>query len=302
MAVFMPSIQYTSLQEFLDYLKFEKRYSQHTVSSYQTDLEQFFSFLASQYDAPQVESISTAMVRSWLAEMKSEDITSKTINRKISALKTFFKFLLRKGIIAKTPMTNIISPKVSKRLPAFVDEKSIPLLFAGTAFTDDWKGKTEKLVLTLFYNTGMRLSELINLKKEQIDESYAQIKVFGKGSKERIIPVQRTLIDELKNYISEQPETASNNSVVFVNEKGKPLYPKYVYNLVKKHLGEVTTLSKKSPHVLRHTFATHLANNGADLNAIKELLGHSSLASTQVYAHNTIEKLKEVYNQAHPKA
>lgn len=298
----MPSIQYTSLQEFLDYLKFEKRYSQHTVISYQTDLEQFFSFLTSQYDAQPVENISTAMVRSWLAEMKSEDISSKTINRKISALKTFFKFLLRKRIIAKTPMTNIISPKVSKRLPAFVDEKSIPLLFTCTAFTDDWKGKTEKLVITLLYNTGMRLSELISLKKEQIDESYSQIKVFGKGSKERIIPLQRTLIDALKSYISERPETADNNPFVFVNEKGKPLYPKYVYNLVKKHLSDVTTLSKKSPHVLRHTFATHLANNGADLNAVKELLGHSSLASTQVYAHNTIEKLKEVYKQAHPKA
>jgi integrase/recombinase XerC len=183
-----------------------------------------------------------------------------------------------------------------------VEEKNTQTLFTYVEFNDDWKGKTERLVLSLFYNTGMRVSELVNLKEKQVDENYAQLKVLGKGNKERIIPISKELLTEIKNYVAQKPVRLEGVTEIFVNEKGKPLYSKYIYNLVKKYLSAVTTLEKKSPHILRHTFATHLMNNGADLNAVKELLGHSSLAATQVYTHNTIEKLKDIHKKAHPKA
>jgi len=302
MAVFMSLTQYSHIQAFLDYLRFEKRYSQHTLISYQNDLEQFFSFLYAQFNEVALEQITAVYIRSWLAELKTDNISAKTINRKISSLKSFFKFLMKQGVIKQTPMTTVVSPKINKRLPSFVEEKNTNTLFTYVEFGDDWKGKTEQLILSLFYNTGMRLSELINLKEKQVDEDYSQLKVLGKGNKERIIPVSKELLKEIKNYMAQKPVKLKGVAEVFVNEKGKSLYPKYVYNTVKKYLGMVTTLKKKSPHILRHTFATHLMNNGADLNAVKELLGHSSLAATQVYTHNTIEKLKDVHKKAHPKA
>jgi integrase/recombinase XerC len=298
---FMHLTRYSTIQSFLDYLRFEKRYSQHTLLSYQNDLEQFFTFLT-QYDALAIEVITATYIRSWLAELKAENISAKSINRKISALKSFFKFMMKQGVIQQTPMTTIVSPKINKRLPAFVEEKNTHTLFTYVEFGDDWKGKTERLILSLFYNTGMRISELVNLKETQADEDYAQLKVLGKGNKERIIPISKNLLAEIKNYVAQKPARLEGVTEIFVNEKGKPLYPKYVYNIVKKYLSAVTTLEKKSPHILRHTFATHLMNNGADLNAVKELLGHSSLAATQVYTHNTIEKLKDVHKKAHPKA
>lgn len=290
------------IQLFLNYLRFEKRYSAHTLTAYQTDLEQFYAYLASQFDSPQVTAITAAMVRSWMAELKGDKQTAKSINRKISALKSFFKFLLKQGVLQQTPMTTIVTPKVSKRLPAFVQQQEMASLFDAERFSDDWKGRTERLILLLFYHTGMRLSELVNLKVQQLDAHYSQLKVLGKGNKERVIPIARELLQELQQYISEKPVKLEEVHQVFVTEKGKPLYPKYVYHAVKSKLGEVTTLQKKSPHVLRHTFATHLMNNGADLNAVKELLGHASLAATQVYTHNTIEKLKDIFQKAHPKA
>ena len=289
------------IQSFLDYLRFEKRYSQHTVISYQNDLEQFVAYL-SIFGELKPGEISSSFIRSWLAELKAEGITAKSINRKISTLKSFFKFLMKQSVIEQTPMTTITSPKISKRLPSFVEEKNTSTLFSHVEFGNDWTGKTDRLILLLFYSTGMRLSELINLKEKQIDADYSQIKVLGKGNKERIIPVSNALLVEIKNYILQKPVKLDEVSQVFVNDKGKPLYPKYIYNTVKKYLSNVTTLEKKSPHVLRHTFATHLMNNGADLNAVKELLGHSSLAATQVYTHNTIEKLKDIHKRAHPKA
>ncbi|HXL54875.1 MAG TPA: tyrosine-type recombinase/integrase [Chitinophagaceae bacterium] len=298
----MSLTQYSHIQAFLDYLRFEKRYSQHTLISYQNDLEQFFSFLYAQFNEVALEQITAVYIRSWLAELKTDNISAKTINRKISSLKSFFKFLMKQGVIKQTPMTTVVSPKINKRLPSFVEEKNTNTLFTYVEFGDDWKGKTERLILSLFYNTGMRLSELINLKEKQVDEDYSQLKVLGKGNKERIIPVSKELLKEIKNYMAQKPVKLKGVAEVFVNEKGKSLYPKYVYNTVKKYLGMVTTLKKKSPHILRHTFATHLMNNGADLNAVKELLGHSSLAATQVYTHNTIEKLKDVHKKAHPKA
>ena len=294
--------QYPQLHAFINYLRFEKRYSQHTLVSYQNDLEQFFAFLGSQFDSPAIEQLTAAMVRSWLAGLKSDEITSKSINRKISSLKSFFKFLMKNGQIESTPMSTITAPKINKRLPVYVEEGDMRNLFEHVEFTDDWSGRTEKLILELFYNTGMRVSELVNLKANQVDSAYGNIKVLGKGNKERIIPVSNELLMSILAYIEEKPVVSNPASNVFVTAKGKPLYARQVYNIVAKNLKLVTTVQKKSPHILRHSFATHLTNNGADLNAVKELLGHSSLAATQVYTHNSIEKLKQVFKKAHPKA
>ncbi|MBV9986407.1 MAG: tyrosine-type recombinase/integrase [Chitinophagaceae bacterium] len=298
----MPGPQYPQLEPFLDYLKFEKRYSQHTLISYRNDLEQFFSFLVSQFDGPSLDQITPMFVRSWLAELKEDEMTAKTINRKISSLKSFFKYQLKTGQLKQTPMTTISAPRISKRLPAFVEQQDIATLFDHVEFPDDWKGRTERLVLKLFYSTGMRLSELIGLKESQIDAAQTQVKVLGKGNKERILPVSQELVAELRSYMAEKPMRIDSVLNLFVTEQGKPLQPREVYAFVKRYLALVTTIQKKSPHILRHSFATHLMNNGADLNAVKELLGHSSLAATQVYTHNTIEKLKEVFKKAHPKA
>ncbi len=286
--------------DFLEYIKFEKRYSQHTLISYQNDLEQFFGYLT-QFDSPSIPHITPSFIRSWLAELKGEEkLTSKSIVRKISTLKSFFKFQLRKGVIDASPMTTITAPKISRRLPQFIKETDIETLFKHVEFPDDWKGRTSQIILQLFYSTGIRLSELINLKESQVDHYNQQIKVLGKGNKERVIPVSADLLNNIKTYIANSPSKEVEN--VFVNEKGKPLNPRVVYKAVNTYLTAITTIDKKSPHVLRHTFATHLMNNGADLNAVKELLGHSSLAATQVYTHNTIEKLKDVFKKAHPKA
>jgi integrase/recombinase XerC len=288
------------ITDFLDYIKFEKRYSKHTYTSYKNDLEQFFGYLT-QFDSPAIPHISPAFIRSWLAELKGEEkLTSKSIVRKISTLKSFFKYQLRKGAIEASPMTTITAPKISKRLPQFVKEIDIETLFGHVEFPDTWNGRMSRIILLLFYSTGIRLSELINLKENQLDYYNQQIKVLGKGNKERVIPVSAELIRDLKSFISDSPPKEVQN--ILVNEKGKPLSPKFVYNTVKSYLSIITTVDKKSPHVLRHTFATHLMNNGADLNAVKELLGHTSLAATQVYTHNTIEKLKDVFKKAHPKA
>ena len=292
------------IQSFLDYLKYQKRYSQHTIISYETDLRVFFEYLQQQYQVDSTIDIKPAFVRSWLAENKSLGISSKTINRKISSLRSFFKQQLKQGVITVSPMATIVSPKVSKRLPQFVEKKDMDTLFDHVEFPDDWNGLTQRVIINLFYNTGMRQAELISLKESQVDTANSVIKVLGKGSKERIIPVSRDLMMELQQYMIKKKNTIPEADKIFllVKEDGKKLYPKYVYHIVKKYLSLVTTIDKRSPHILRHTFATHLMNNGADLNAVKELLGHSSLAATQIYTHNTIEKLKDVHRKAHPKA
>jgi integrase/recombinase XerC len=300
----MPQTHPIFIAQYLEYLKFQKRYSQHTIIAYQNDLESFFSFLQVTFGLTAVTDVQPSLVRSWLASLKDQAITAKSINRKISCLKSFFKFLLRQQVITANPMATVTTPKVAKRLPQFVNDANINTLFTHVEFTNDWAGKTNRLLLLLLYNTGMRQAELLNLKPTQLDAPKKLIKVLGKGNKERVIPISAAIAQELTDYLAQKHATVNNadGSVVFVNEKGKKLYPKYLYNVVKFYLSQVTTITKKSPHVLRHTFATHLMNNGADLNAVKELLGHSSLAATQIYTHNTIEKLKEVYKKAHPKA
>lgn len=290
---------------FLSYLQFEKRYSSHTITAYEEDLQQFFTYLQKQFgmQEPALKEIGSSFVRSWLASLKEAKNSAKTINRKISSLKSFFKYHLRTGELEQSPMTTIVSPKVPKRLPVYVEQKDTDTLFQHVEFPDTWSGRTDRLILAIFYNTGMRRSELVNLKESQVNAAANTIKVLGKGSKERVIPVNPVLITEINEYIrAKQNIEAADRVYLLVNEKGKQVHVQYVYMAVKSYLSLVTTVDKKSPHVLRHTFATHLTNNGADLNAVKELLGHSSLAATQIYTHNTIEKLKDVYKKAHPKA
>jgi integrase/recombinase XerC len=289
---------------FLDYLKFEKRYSAHTIRAYATDLRDFSEFLLTRYGSVTLTEISAAFVRSWLAELRGDGIEAVSIARKISSLRSFFKYHLRQGNITQLPLTRVVVPKKSKRLPVFVkEEETRQLLTALEQHTEDWKSLNAHALISLFYATGMRLSELIQLKEHHLDAGRLQVKVLGKGNKERIIPVSREMADQLKKYMAEKRRLFEGpHESLFVTEKGKKLYPRYVQRLVQAHLEQAATLDKKSPHVLRHTFATHLVNQGAELNAVKELLGHSSLASTQVYTHNTIEKLKDVYRKAHPRA
>lgn len=292
------------LQSFLDYLKFEKRYSRHTLISYQTDLIVFFDFVMITFGETSLPQINHSIVRSWLASLKDEGLKAKSINRKISTLKSFFKFQIKTGKIKQTPMAKVIAPKNEKRLPNFVAEKDMKKLFEETEFEASWKGQTDRLLLLLFYQTGIRLSEAIGLKENRIDFSNHTIKVLGKGGKERIIPMNPELKKEIQNYLQKKrAEVTDIGDTLLVTKKGAPLSPRAVYASVRRYLtSDITSIEKRSPHVLRHTFATHLMNNGAELNAVKELLGHSSLAATQVYTHNTIEKLKNIYKNAHPKA
>lgn len=291
------------LQSYLNYLKFEKRYSEHTLSSYTSDLEQFIAFLA-KYDQSDVTAVSHLDVRNWVVEMMEQKLSARTINRKISVLKSLYKFMMQRGIIARTPMTKVQSPKMSKRLPVFVEKTGVERLVHQVEYPDGYEGALHKIIIELLYGTGMRRSELASLKQSDIDPYNLQIKVTGKGNKQRIIPIHPNLSKAVLEYtmLREQSFPTYKGGNLLLSEDGLPIKHHFIYTTVKKYLDLVTTVNKRSPHVLRHTFATHLMNNGADINAVKELLGHSSLAATQVYTHNTIDKLKDVYKRAHPKA
>lgn len=294
------------IQSFTDYLKFEKRYSANTIRAYGDDLDQFCSYLQITFGEITLPSITASFIRSWLASLKEQKITSKSINRKISTLKSFFKFQLRTGMLENSPMGSIISPKSGKRLPVYVGENEMQLLEDHIEFPHDWQGKTDRLLIRMFYQTGVRLTELVTLKNSQLLTDAATIRVLGKGNKERIIPLGNSLVEEIRLYQQEKQTLFSQQGqemaqTLFVNKHGKTLYVKYAYLAVRKWLSLVTTIDKKSPHVLRHSFATHLMNHGADLNAVKELLGHSSLAATQLYTHNSIEKLRDVHKKNHPR-
>jgi len=300
----MPFTETYPIQEFINYLTFQKRYSKNTVISYQNDLDSFFKFISLEYKINHVNEITPPIVRTWLASLKENKVSSKTINRKISSLKSFFKYQLKMKNILVNPLSVIASLKVNRRLPSFIDKNDLHTLLNNDYFPDTFEGRTDYLIFEILYLTGMRRSELIYLKERHVDKHSCTIKVLGKGNKERIIPVNNELIRIINEYISEKrihfPELT--DSYLLVNKKGKPLYPKYVYNVVEAYLSKVSTNQRRSPHILRHSFATHLTNNGAKINTIKELLGHSSLAATQIYTHNTIEKLKEVHKLAHPKS
>jgi integrase/recombinase XerC len=300
---FMPEPLHDSVNAFLDHIKFEKRFSVHTLRAYGDDLRVFWDFLAAQFEVRDPQSISPAMVRSWMASMTLIKMQPKSINRKISSLKSYFKFCLQQGIIASNPAKSVQVLKSRKRLPAYVEEDSMEKLLRNTPFPDDRTGITEYLIVSLLYHTGMRVSELVNLKMSQVDIPRSQIKVLGKGNKERIIPIGKELVEKIGEYLqkrNENPDEIFADALVLTG-KGKAFSSRQIYDIVKKHLSTVTTAEKKSPHVLRHSFATHLTGNGAELNAVKELLGHSSLAATQVYTHNSIERLRDIHKKAHPK-
>lgn len=285
---------------FIQYIQYEKRYSPHTVTAYRNDLDQFFRYLSARYGIAEAAEVTHPMVRSWLVELMEEEITPRSVNRKLTTLKSFFRYLVRNGDIGVNPMSKVVSPKVSKRLPSFVEKEKMDLVFTEVDFGEGYPGLRNRVILELFYATGMRLSELVNLKDTDIDLGNETIKVLGKRNKERLIPFGHSVKEMFVLYLAEKQRFDS--PYLFLTDKGKQIYSRMVHRIVTGILARVTTLDKKSPHVLRHTFATHLLNNGAELNAVKELLGHANLSATQIYTHNTIEKLKKVYKQAHPRA
>lgn len=292
------------LTSFLTYIRVEKGYSAHTVRSYGDDVTQFFTFCGLDPEKDDCSSITHRHVRYWLSSIISNGFTPRSANRKLSSLRSFFRYLMREGITKTNPVARIIPPKSGKHLPSFVGEKEMTEVLDPERYGDDYTGTRDQLILLLFYFTGIRLSELIGLTVERIDFPSSTIKVLGKGNKERILPMHPELAKIISEYLTIREEVFVNKfeKTLFLTEKGKPVYPKLVYRIVKSNLSNVTTLEKKSPHVLRHTFATHLLNHGAELNAIKDLLGHANLGSTQVYTHSSFEKLKKVYKQAHPRA
>jgi integrase/recombinase XerC len=292
------------LPAFLEYLQFEKRYSRNTVVSYETDLTQLMDYLVVTMDNVGLEEVSTLILRSWLAGMKDAGLDTRSINRKISAVKSFYRFLLRKELIQRNPAALLRLMKTSKRLPAFLNEADTGALMQEGRGEEGWKGYTRQIILEILYSCGLRVSELISLREKHVDTGLRQIKVLGKGNKERVIPMKPELAHQLGQYMEEKRKQMErpDTDYLLVNEKGQKLYARYIYREVNEELMAFRNVTKKSPHLMRHTFATQLANNGADLNAIKSLLGHSSLAATQVYTHNTIDKLKDIHKKAHPKA
>ncbi len=288
--------------EFIDYLQFEKRFSKHTVIAYSNDLVQFYAYLKKEYELDDIKQVSHTFIRSWVVQLLEQKISPRTVNRKITTLKSYYKYLLQQRVLDVNPMLKIISPKSAKRLPLFVEKAKMNQLLDTVVFEEGFTGVRDKLVIELFYVSGMRLSELINIQLSDLDVYNNTIKVVGKRNKERSIPITLEMQKKITRYIECRSKIVSNSNTLFISEKGEAIYPKFVYRKINEYLGMVTTLEKKSPHVLRHTFATHMLDNGADLLAIKEILGHASLSATQIYTHNTIEKLKNIHTKAHPKA
>jgi integrase/recombinase XerC len=286
---------------FVEYIQFEKRQSVHSVSAYKSDLIQLQDFIATQYNGS-LEEVNHQMLRSWIVFLKQSGLTNKSLHRKISSTKTFYKFLIKQGVIEVNPASKLVLPKIEKRLPTFIKkEETEQLLGKNSVDFNDFESIRNHLVLTLFYQCGIRLSELVNLKSNEITSN--SIKVLGKRNKERIIPIIDKVYSLIKEYEQMKQKTfVVQNEFLIVKNDGEKSYDKFIYTLVNKELTKHTSLKKKSPHVLRHTFATHMLDEGADLNSIKELLGHSNLMATQVYTHNSLAKIKSIYKQAHPRA
>ncbi len=291
--------------DFLQYIRYEKRLSQHTLTAYAGDLEQFCVFLNDECAISQPELADFRHLRSWIVSLVESELDKSSVNRKIATLRAFYGFLLRRKVIDFDPTVKIQALKASKKLPQYVEEKPMEMLLSDTEFPDTFEGLRDKLVLELLYGTGIRLSELIGLKTVDVNLYNKTITVLGKRNKHRIIPLTQPLFDLIQQYMTLKEQEflgQADQTVLIVSDKGVAVYPMLIQRIVKRHLNLVTTLEKKSPHVLRHSFATHLLNRGADLNAIKDLLGHSSLAATQIYTHTSLEQLKKTYDQAHPKA
>lgn len=295
-----------ALEPFLNHLRYEKRSSEHTVKSYEIDLRQFAEYMEQVLGHSSLTEVNKTSIRTWiLTLLEDAKISPRSVNRKLSALRNLIRFEKQAGRLQHDPMSGVQGPKFREKLPEYVEIKDMDRLFVPEQFEDSFEGWRDRTMLELFYATGMRLSELLNIRKQDIDFYESSVKVLGKRNKERIIPFGRQMHDLLTKYLEYYAENISpetENFYIFVAANGKKLYPKAVYRIVRKHLDMVTTIDKRSPHVIRHTFATHLLNRGADLNAIKEILGHSSLAATQVYTHNSMEQLKSIYKQAHPRA
>ncbi|MBK6282080.1 MAG: tyrosine-type recombinase/integrase [Draconibacterium sp.] len=289
-------------ESFFNYLKFEKRNSSHTVVAYKIDLDQFVQFCTEVVGEFNVKKIDAKIIRSWIVQLMENDLAARSVNRKVTTIKSFFKFLLKEQIVDFNPTTYLTLPKIRKKLPNFVEEKNLNHLLDDGFFQNDFEGIRDKLIITLLYATGIRLAELLQLKDSDFDIKNCMIRVLGKGKKERIIPYPTSINQLVEQYINERnTKVGIKTERLLVTEKGNPAYEKLIYRVVKNNLAKVTLLEKKSPHILRHTYATHLLNNGADLNAVKELLGHANLAATQIYTHTTFQRLHDIYKQAHPR-
>lgn len=288
---------------FFQYISSEKRLSKNTLIAYKMDIKQFTEFLIPEC-LTSVTEVRHLHIRSWIMEMMEHDASARSVNRRLSCLKTYFRFLQKRGVIKGNPMAKVVSPKTAKRLPESVTERKLDLLFTQKEWKDTFKDQRNRAILEIFYSTGIRLSELTSLKMTSVDFGSSRLKVLGKGNKERLIPFGKNLADILRGYLEKRAEKfpATLNTAFFLTREGTAMQGQGVYQAVKSNLSLVTSQDKRSPHVLRHSFATHLSENGADLNAIKELLGHASLAATQIYTHNSVEKLKKAYEQAHPKS
>jgi integrase/recombinase XerC len=290
-------------ESFINYLKYEKRYSHLTAIAYEKDLDQFEEFFVKTVGDFSVEGINDKVVRQWIIELMEQGLSSRTVNKKVSALKSFYKYLLHSEIIPENKLTHVIVPKVRKKLPVFVEEKNLDHLLDDGFFGNDFEAIRDKLIISLLYGTGIRLAELMHLRGSDIYQAEQLIKVLGKRNKERVIPYPRSLNPLISEYKTEREKAfGSGAGYFFLTDKGNPVYEKLIYRVVHKNLAFVTTISQKSPHVLRHSFATHLLNRGADLNAVKEMLGHANLSATQIYTHTSLEKIQRVYKQAHPRS
>lgn len=289
-------------EKFFKYLQYEKRYSAHTLVAYKTDLGQFVQYMNEVVGDLSYEQVTRKHIRAWVVSLMDSGVNARSVNRKTTTLKTFFKFLMREGDIEQNPAQLITILKTPKKLPTFVQEKNLNVLLDTGMFPADFEGTRDKLIVSLLYGTGVRLAELKNLQFQHINTKEYTIKVLGKRNKERIVPYPKSINRTIEEYLQFRNEYTGQNQYLFITFKGEQVYDKLIYRVVNKYLAMVTTLSKKSPHILRHSFATHMLNNGADLNAVKELLGHANLSATQVYTHTTFEKLKQIYKQAHPRS
>ena len=294
------------VEDFLHHIQKEKRFSSHTVVAYTKDLDQFVHHLSDNLEISSVHDVDHHDIRSWIISiLEDAKLQPNSVNRKISCLRSFYKYLLRNGLVTKNPMAKITSLKTKKKLPLFLEQSQMINLLDGLEFGEDYGGVRDRLIIELLYCTGMRRAELIGLETNNVNISKQELKVLGKRNKERIIPLSPQTIQLIQQYqtmVSANFGDSASGKYLFLDDHGKKMSDGFVYRKVNKYLRLVTTIGKKSPHILRHTFATHMLNNGADLNAIKELLGHANLSATQVYTHNTIEKLKQIYEQAHPRA
>ena len=292
------------VNSFLKYISYEKRYSKHTLTSYQNDLRQFADYLSDKFNVTDPAEADQLMVRSWVLFLMDTGITARSVNRKIASLRAYYKFMLKREAIGKDPTARMRLLKTPKELPDFADEKELTIQLDSDSFKEGFEGNQQRIIMELLYGTGMRLSELLGLKETDINRHERTVKVLGKRNKERIIPLPASIMSVIDDYIADKNHQfgGNPNGFLIVNNKGGAAYPMLIYRTVKDYLNRISSVERKSPHTLRHTFATHLLNKGADLNAVKDLLGHSSLAATQVYTHNSLERLKAVFDQAHPKA